>query len=85
MVTTAPIKVSPSTDQLVSHASHFLSMSKKDVVEVAVREYIDTHRDEINEGIRDALTQLDGSAGAAVRLLTGMSSEELDELGGLPE
>ena len=38
-----------ATDDLVSHAAHFMSRSKKDIVDAAVREYIDAHRDEINE------------------------------------
>lgn len=35
---TAPIKVDAATDELVSHAAHFLSRSKKGVVDVAARE-----------------------------------------------
>ena len=30
------------------------------------------------------MTQLDGSASASLSLLTGLSADELDELGGLP-
>ncbi|WP_166352552.1 hypothetical protein [Phytoactinopolyspora limicola] len=82
---TAPIKVDVATDELVSHAAHFLSRSKKDIVDAAVREYIDAHRDEINTGISAALGQLNGSDTAAVSLMTGLSADELDELGGLPE
>lgn len=82
---TAPIKVDIATDELVSHAAHFLSRSKKDIVDAAVREYIDAHRDEINAGIKAALGQLNGSDSAAVTLMTGLSAAELDELGGLPK
>jgi hypothetical protein len=81
---TPPIKVDATTDQLISHAAHFLGRSKKDVVDVAVREYIEAHRDEINAGVRAALTQLDGSAAASLSLITGLSPAEIDELGGLP-
>jgi hypothetical protein len=84
VIKTPPIKVDATTDQLISHAAHFLGRSKKDVVDVAVREYIETHREEINTGVRAALTQLDGSASASLSLLTGLSTDELDELGGLP-
>jgi hypothetical protein len=55
---------------------------KKAVVDVAVREYIEAHRDEIDAGVRAALTQLDGSA--SLSLITGLLTEEIDELGGLP-
>ena len=82
---TAPIKVDAATDELVSHAAHFMSRSKKDIVDAAVREYIDAHRDEINAGIKAALGQLNGTDAAAVSLMTGLGGEELDDLGGLPK
>ncbi|MEU8083829.1 hypothetical protein AB0B57_09450 [Micromonospora sp. NPDC049101] len=82
--TSAPIKVDVGTDQLISHAAHFLGKAKKDVVDAAVREYIEVHRNEINDGIRVALSQLDGSAKSAVSLLAGLSPDQLDEYGGMP-
>jgi len=48
----SPIKVDAQTDELISHAAHFLGRSKKDFVDEAVRAYVDAHRDEINAGIR---------------------------------
>jgi predicted transcriptional regulator len=81
----APIKVDLATDELVSHAAHFLSRSRKDIVDSAVREYIDAHRDEINAGVKAELARLDGSDAAAVSLMTGLSADELDDLGGLPK
>lgn len=83
-IATAPIKVSAATDELVSHAAHFMSVSKKTVVEAAVREYIDNHRDDIYAGVREAVSQLDGSTGSAVSLLSGLSAEDIEDLGGLP-
>lgn len=83
--TSAPIKVDVGTDQLISHAAHFLGKAKKDVVDAAVREYIDKHRDEINEGVRAALSRLDGSSTSAVALLADLSPKQLDEYGGMPE
>jgi len=82
---TAPIKVDVETDALISHAAHFLQQSKKDVVDVAVREYIENHRGEIHAGVRGALSKLNGTTQSAVALVTGMSREELDELGGFDE
>jgi hypothetical protein len=61
---------------------HFLGYSKKDVVGIAVCEDIGNHRDEINEDVRAALTQLDGSVAAAVSLLSGFDAGKLAELGG---
>ena len=83
--TATPIKVDSKTDSLISHAAHFLDRSKKDVVDAAVREYIENHRDEINAGVRSALQQLDGSASSAVSLLTGFDDDKLAELGGLKD
>jgi hypothetical protein len=81
----APIKVDVETDALISHAAHFLDRSKKDVVDAAVREYIENHRAEINAGVRAALVQLDGSTASAVSLLTGFDADKLNELGGINE
>ena len=81
----APIKVDARTDKLITHAAHFLGTSKKDVVDDAVREYIENHRDEIQRGVLEALGQLDGTAASSVRLLTNLSSAELDDIGGVDE
>jgi hypothetical protein len=42
-----------------------MSRSKKDIVDAAVREYDDAHRDEINAGIKTALGILNGTDVAA--------------------
>lgn len=81
--TLAPIKVDSETDTLISHAAHFLGSTKKDVVNAAVREYVERHREEIQKAALEALRRLDGSTKSAVQLLTGASDEEIDELGGL--
>jgi hypothetical protein len=81
----APIKVDVKTDQLISHAAHFLGKAKKDVVDAAVREYIDAHRAEINEGVRTALSRLDGTSASAISLLTDVPVDKLNEYGGMPE
>jgi len=83
--TVAPIKVDSQTDQRISHAAHFLRRSKKDVVDEAVREYIENHRSEIEEGVSTALKQLDGSLLSSVALLSGVSIDEIEALGGIDE
>lgn len=83
--TTAPIKISAETDALVGHAAHFLGRAKKDLVETAVVEYIDNHRDEINAAALVALREISGSPSAAVALIAGITPEELDAVGGMPE
>lgn len=79
----SPIKVDEETDRLVSHAAHFLDISKKDVVAQAVREYISTHRDIIAKATLDSLALLDGSERSAVKLLSGASDSLIDSLGGM--
>lgn len=85
MATNSPIKVSEEVDQLISHAAHFLGRSKKDLVDAAVRDYIDAHRDELNASIQEVMQKLDGSNAAVVSMMTGYTKSELDELGGVPE
>jgi hypothetical protein len=79
---TAPIKVDAQTDEIISHTAHFLGRSKKDIVDIAVREYVENHRADIQQGALSALKQLNGTLPAAVSLLTGIPERELDELGG---
>lgn len=81
----APIKVDAQTDRLIAHAAHFLGSSKKDIVDAAVREYIENHRESIQQGVLEALGQLDGSSASSVALLAGLSKEELDDVGGVVE
>ena len=85
MTATNPVKVSTETDQLLTEASHFLARSKKDIVDAAVRDYVDAKRDEINAGIRESLSRLDGSRAAVISEISGLSREQLEELGGVPE
>ncbi|WP_433165459.1 type II toxin-antitoxin system VapB family antitoxin [Kribbella sp. CA-247076] len=81
----APIKVDSRTDQLITQAAHFLGTSKKDVVDEAVREYVENHRAQIQRGVREALEQLDGTTASSVRLLADLTPGELDEIGGVDE
>jgi hypothetical protein len=81
----SPIKVDAATDRMIADAAHFLGRTKKDIVDVAVRDYVDAHRVEINEAIRSSLARLDGTRAAVVSEITGFSREELDDLGGVPE
>jgi len=83
--TAAPIKIDTQTDELLTQAAHFLRSSKKDIVDAAVREYIEKHREDIQKGVLDALRELDGSTAGAVSMLSGLSKTELAELGGVPE
>lgn len=81
----SPVKVDEATDKRIADAAHFLGRTKKDIVDAAVRDYVDAHRDEINEGIRASLSRLDGTRASIVSEISGLSRAELDDLGGVPE
>lgn len=85
MTATSPVKVSAETDQLLTEASHFLARSKKDIVDAAVRDYVEANRDAINAGVRTSLERLDGSRAALVSEVTGLTREQLNEFGGVPQ
>jgi len=81
----APLKVDPDTDELISQAAHFLGMTKKDFVAEATRAYLGQRREEIRRGMIESMKLLDGSLTASVSLLTGLSQEKIEELGGVGE
>lgn len=85
LMATAPLKVSPETDRLVSEVSHYFGRTKKDLVDAAVREYVENHRDEIAAAVRASLARLDGTLPSIVSEITGFSRDELDELGGFDD
>jgi flavin-dependent dehydrogenase len=79
------VKVSPEGDRLITSGAHYLRMSKKDLVEAAVEFYLNARREEMQAGMRELLSQLDGSRGARVALLADMTREELEAVGGVQE
>ncbi|HEY4020890.1 MAG TPA: hypothetical protein VGM75_19520 [Pseudonocardiaceae bacterium] len=82
---TAPVKVDQETHELIAHAATAMGISQKDLLAVAVREYLTTHREEIRESLRRTMAVLDGTDASRVSALTGLSPERLDELGGVRE
>jgi hypothetical protein len=85
VVRQAPLKVDPDTDKLISQGAHFLGLTKKDLVAEAVRAYLEQRREELRAGMVEALRVLDGSLKADVMLLTGLTSAEIDAVGGIEE
>jgi hypothetical protein len=79
------VKVSPDGDRLITSGAHYLHMSKKDLVEAAVAFYLDARREEMQAGMRELLSTLDGSRTARIAMLAGMTREELDSVGGVEE
>jgi len=81
----APLKVDPATDELISQGAHFLGVTKKDLVAEAVRDYLAARREEIHRRMTEAMRVLDGTTRSRVTLLTGISPDEIDRLGGIRE
>jgi hypothetical protein len=79
------VKVSPDGDRLITSGAHYLHMSKKDLVEAAVAFYLDARREEMQAGMRELLSTLDGSRATRIAMLAGMTSQELDSVGGVEE
>lgn len=79
----SPLKVDPETDELISQAAHFLGMTKKDFVAEATKAYLEQRREEIRRGMVESMRLLDGSFTSSVSLLTGLSPEKIEELGGV--
>lgn len=81
----SPLKVDPAIDELISQGAHFLGVTKKDLVAEAVKDYLAAHREEIHRRMTEAMKVLDGTTKARVALLTGVSPEDIDRLGGIQE
>ena len=71
------VKISPVGDRMITSGAHYLHMSKKDL--------LDARREEMQAGMRELLSTLDGSRAARIAMLAGMTREELDSVGGLEE
>lgn len=81
----APLKVDPATDELITEGANFLGMHKKDLVAEAVVAYLNARREEMRERMQHLLNQLDGSRTAEVAMLSGISREQLNAVGGVTE
>jgi hypothetical protein len=65
------VKVSPEGERLITNGVHYLHMSKKELAEAAVAFYLNARREEMQAGMRERLSQLDGSRAARIAILAG--------------
>jgi hypothetical protein len=79
----APLKVDPETDELISQGAHFLGMTKKDLVAEAVRAYLAERREDIHTAMTEAMRVLDGTTKSRVAVITAISPQVIDRLGGI--
>jgi hypothetical protein len=78
----APLKIDPVTAELISQAAQFLGMTKKDFVAETAKAYLELRREEVRCGMIESMKLLDGSLTSNVAMLTGLSPERIEELGG---
>ena len=57
-------------------------MTRKDCLAEAARAYLEQRREEVRRGMVESVRLLDGSLASSVSLLTGLSPERIEELGG---
>ncbi|MFJ2739415.1 hypothetical protein ACIO3O_07080 [Streptomyces sp. NPDC087440] len=82
----APLKVDPEIDRLITHVAHFMNVTKKDLVAIAVTDYVARHREEMRARTQGAMSSvLDVTDRSRVALLTGLTPEQRDAVGGVPE
>ncbi|WP_241247622.1 hypothetical protein [Candidatus Protofrankia datiscae] len=60
-------------------------MTKKDLVAEAVRVYLEIRREEIRARMREVMALLDGTNRSRLALLTGLTPEQIDAVGGIGE
>lgn len=80
-----PLKIDADADKLISDGAHFLGMTKKDFVAEATKVYLEIRRDEVRARLRETMALLDGTDRSRLALLTGLSPDRIDELGGAGE
>jgi len=83
MAVQASLNVDDETSSLLDHGAQVLGMTREDLVASAVRAYVASRRGEIEREVRAAAARLDGSHAAKVALLSGLTPEEIEALGGL--
>ena len=87
MVATRPAtwRPDPAVQTLVSDAAQRLGLSNDDFVAQAVRAYLQARSEERTAKMRHVMGKLDGTDRARVALLTGLSAERIEQLGGTGE
>jgi hypothetical protein len=83
MLAEAPVKVSVETHTRVKLAATMLKCSLGKVIDLAMAEYIENHRDQMSVGIDRAREALLGGDAGMLAYLSGATPEEIQTLGGV--
>ena len=79
----SPIKVHESTKEKVRYAASMTGLQQSEIVEKAVDEYVERHRDDFAERIERARQALLGGNAATIAYASGVSVEDVERLGGI--
>ncbi|MBA3261091.1 MAG: hypothetical protein H0T69_01180 [Thermoleophilaceae bacterium] len=79
----SPIKVHESTKQKVRYAALMAGLQQAELVEIAVDEYVERHREEFGRRMERAREALLGGKASALAYATGVSEEDVERVGGV--
>ena len=79
----SPIKVHESTKEKVRYAASMTGLKQSEIVEQAVDEYVERHREEFAERLDRAREALLGGETAALAFSAGVTEEDVARLGGV--
>ncbi len=81
--TESPIKVHESTKEKVRYAASMTGLQQSEIVEKAVDEYVERHRDEFAARIERARQALLGGEAATIAYASGVTVDDVERLGGV--
>ena len=79
----SPIKVHESTKEKVRYAASMTGLQQSEIVEQAVDEYVERHREEFAARIERARLALLGGKASAIAYASGLTVEDVERLGGV--
>jgi hypothetical protein len=79
----SPIKVHESTKEKVRYAALLSGLQQAELVERAVDEYVERHREEFGRRMERAREALLGGKASALAYATGVSEEDVARVGGV--
>lgn len=79
----SPIKVHESTKEKIRYAALMSGLQQAELVERAVDEYVDRHREEFGQRMERAREALLGGKASTLAYATGVSEDDVSRVGGV--
>lgn len=79
----SPIKVHEATKEKVRYAASMSGLQQSEIVEKAIDEYVERHRDDFAARIERARQALLGGNAATIAYASGVTVEDVERLGGV--